>query len=92
MNLSRSESRLLVALAVLTQENESIDIFTLSSRAELSLFAALRALASLHDLGLADRRRLRLTLPGLARAVAQSPALRAHAESARVSFVELAVA
>lgn len=92
MSLPLSETRVLVALAFLSQDNENIDIFSLSAEADLSIFATLRAVARLHRWGLADQRRLRLTLQGLARAVSVCPELRKAAEGQAVPLFHLAVA
>jgi hypothetical protein len=92
MTLPLTETRVLIALAILSQDNEMIDIFSLSTQADLSIFATLRAVAALHVEGLVDQRRLRLTLMGLARAVPLCPELRATANLRRLPFVHLAVA
>jgi hypothetical protein len=68
------QSRLLIALYQISQDNENIDIFSVSERADVSLFAALAGLDELDRSGLVVARRLRLTLAGLAAAVALAPA------------------
>ncbi len=60
--------RLLLALYSLSQANDDIDLFSVAEEAGLSLFRALESIAALDDDGLVDRRRLRLTLAGLATA------------------------
>jgi hypothetical protein len=76
MNLYDPKSRLLRALLLLSQANANIDIFQVAAEAELNLFAALRGIEALHRRGLVDRRRLRLTLAGLAAAVPLCPEAR----------------
>lgn len=75
------QERLLKALLLLSQANDSIDIFSLSQEAELDLFVTLRELAYLDADGLVDARRLRLTIAGLACAVPLCPEARWIAEA-----------
>jgi hypothetical protein len=76
MNLHGAHARLLRALLLLSQSNAIIDIFQLAAEADMSLLKALRGVEKLHQAGLVDRRRLRLTLAGLARAVPLCPEAR----------------
>jgi hypothetical protein len=76
MNLYDPSSRLLRALLLLAQANATIDIFQVAEEADLSVLKALRGVEALHQRGLADRRRLRLTLAGLAAAVSLCPEAR----------------
>jgi hypothetical protein len=76
MNLHGPQARLLRALLLLSQSNAIIDIFQLAAEADMSLLKALRGVERLHQAGLVDRRRLRLTLAGLARAVPLCPEAR----------------
>jgi hypothetical protein len=70
MNPSKPARRLLLALLECSQNNDLIDIFTLSQRSRLSLYELLRTLTEVERAGWADARRLRLTWPGLAIACA----------------------
>jgi hypothetical protein len=78
---------------MMSQANATIDIFSLAAEAELDLFQALRELSALHDLGLVDQRKLRLTMNGLIHAVRRCPEARRHAVAqAAVDTYILAVA
>lgn len=70
MNESKLCGRLLTQLFRRSQNNESIDIISLAGACGVGAHAALRAVAALERAGLCDARRLRLTLSGLALAVA----------------------
>jgi hypothetical protein len=72
MNEAKLCGRLLTRLFRRGQAGESIDIVTLAEEAGASVFAALKAMSVLERAGLADARRLRLTLAGLALAAAYS--------------------
>lgn len=62
------------ALLFLAQNDEPIDLFSLSEEAGTNLYRTLAALDELARAGWVDRGRWRLTLPGLAAAVALEPA------------------
>lgn len=70
MNEPTLAERVLVALLRRGQRNDSIDIFGLAQDCDASLFAVLKTLEELDRQGLADARRKRLTLTGLAVAAA----------------------
>jgi hypothetical protein len=70
MNESKLCGRLMTQLFRRSQNNERIDIIELAEACNVSTHAALRAAAALDRAGLCDARRLRLTLSGLALAVA----------------------
>ena len=72
MNEPKLCGRLLSQLFRRSQAGERIDIIDLAQEAGASLFAALKAMDALERAGLADARRLRLTLSGLALAAAFS--------------------
>jgi hypothetical protein len=72
MNDSKLCGRLLTQLFRRSQDNERIDIIELAEACDVSPGAALRAAVALDRAGLCDSRRLRLTLSGLALAVAFS--------------------
>jgi hypothetical protein len=72
--------RLLTQLYRRGQAGEGIDIVSLSEEAGASVLASLKALTALERAGLADARRLRLTLSGLALAAAFSQRRAAGAE------------
>ena len=83
MNEPKLCGRLLSQLFRRSQAGERIDIIDLAQEAGVSLFAALKAMDALERAGLADARRLRLTLSGLALAAAFSePASAPHGERA----------
>lgn len=83
MNEPTLAERVLVALFRRGQRNESIDIFGLAQDCDASLFAVLKTLEVLDRRGLADARRRRLTLTGLAVAAAARKLRRTRAEGAR---------
>ena len=83
MNEPRLAERVLVALFRRGQRNESIDIFGLAQDCDASLFGVLKALEELDRRGLADARRRRLTLAGLAVATAARKLRRTRADGAR---------
>jgi hypothetical protein len=72
MNEPKLCGRLLTQLFRRGQAGETIDIVTLADEAGTSVLAALKAMTALEGAGLADARRLRLTLAGLALAAAFS--------------------
>ena len=72
MNEAKLCGRLLIQLFRRGQAGESIDIVSLAEAAGASVLAALKAMLALERAGLADARRLRLTLSGLALATAYS--------------------
>ena len=72
MNEPKLCGRLLVQLFRRGQAGETIDIMSLADAAGASVLAASKAMAALERAGLADARRLRLTLSGLALAAAFS--------------------
>lgn len=71
---SDPNSRVLSALLILAQNDEPIDLFSLSEEAGTNLYRTLAALDELAQAGWVDRARWRLTLQGLAAAVALEPA------------------
>lgn len=81
MALETSEILVLTALFRLAREDRAATVIRLSGETGLGRDALLPCLDRLHAAGLADRDRLRLTLPGLAAAVAYAPDARrlAHA-------------
>ena len=87
MNDSKLRKRLVTALASLSQIGDKFDIFDLAAACGGDFFQVLRGLDDLASRGLADRRRVRLTLSGLAVAAAlgavRSSAARDQRESAR---------
>jgi len=70
MNANDPKSRVLRAVFTLIQDNEIIELFTVSEEAGLNLYRTLRELVELGEMGLLCPRRLRLTTQGLALAVA----------------------
>jgi hypothetical protein len=66
MNATRLRKRLLAALFVRAQSNETINLFELTESSAASAYAVLKELDALARAGLVDARRLRLTLNGLA--------------------------
>lgn len=93
MTLHSPRSRCLRALLMMSQTNANIDLFSLAQEAELDLYRTLRELSALHDQGLVDRRKLRLTMNGLIHAVRLCPEARRHAlAQAAVEGYLLAVA
>ena len=82
MNEPTLAERVLVALLRRGQRDELIDIFGLAQDCDASLFAVLKTLDVLDRRGLADARRKRLTLAGLAVAAAARKR-RTRAEGAR---------
>ncbi len=70
--MSDPRARLLCSLLSMSQDNETIDIFSLSEAAGLTLYQALKHLNILAQANLVDARRLRLTFNGLAVAAALS--------------------
>src|SRR5262245_16905157 len=72
MNEPRLCGRLLTRLFRNGQAGENTDIIGLSRSCGADVLAVLRAMAALERAGLADARRLRLTLSGLALAAAFS--------------------
>jgi hypothetical protein len=72
MNEPKLCGRLLTQLFRRGQAGERIDIVSLAEEAGASVLAALKAMTALERAGLADARRLRLTLSGLALAAAYS--------------------
>lgn len=90
MNETRLRGRLLIRLFRDGQAGEITDIIGLSRACESDVLALLRALRWLERAGLADARRLRLTLSGLALAAAlasragqASPAVKAPPKAPR---------
>lgn len=65
MTPTHPSARLLLALLLLGQESEVIDLFSVSEEAGLTLFGALRGLSELAEQGLVSAARMRLTLSGL---------------------------
>ncbi|HWO13345.1 MAG TPA: hypothetical protein VNN80_27785 [Polyangiaceae bacterium] len=88
MNEAKLCGRLLIQLFRRGQAGESIDIVSLAEAAGASVLAALKAMLALERAGLADARRLRLTLSGLALAAAYSER-RAPAAEARACRLPL---
>ena len=72
MNEPKLCGRLLTQLFRRGQAGERIDIVSLAEESGSSVLAALKAMTALERAGLADARRLRLTLSGLALAAAFS--------------------
>jgi len=70
MNPNDASSRVLAALFELARDVEPIDIISISQRASVSVYAALKALEALGEVGLVRPRQLRLTFIGLAAASA----------------------
>lgn len=68
MNPNDNSSRVLAALFELARDVEPIDIISVSRRASVSVYAALKALEALAESGLVRPRQLRLTFLGLAAA------------------------
>ncbi len=66
MMTSDPRARLLINLLSASQQDETIDVFTLGEGSGLSLYQVLKHLNTLAEAGLVDARRLRLTLQGLA--------------------------
>lgn len=63
-------ARLLIALLDLARRREVSDLSSLAEEAGLTSYRTLKELSALHEQGWVDARRLRLTLAGLAVAVA----------------------
>jgi hypothetical protein len=82
MNDPRLCGRLLTRLFRNGQAGETTDIISLAHRCGVDVLAVLRAMAALERAGLADARRLRLTLSGLALAAAFSEPERSSATAA----------
>jgi DNA-binding IclR family transcriptional regulator len=81
MALETSEILVLSALFQLAQEDRAATLIRLSAQTDLSRDALLPCLDRLHAAGWVDHERLRLTLPGLAVAVAFAPRARRLARS-----------
>jgi hypothetical protein len=81
MALETSEILVLSALLQLAQEDRAATLIRLSTETELGREQLLPCLERLHGAGWVDQERLRLTLPGLAVAVAFAPRVRRLARS-----------
>ncbi len=76
MNLTTSETLVLVGLLDLAQADRAATLIRLAAETDLSRQAVEAGLGRLDRAGLADRERLRLTLTGLALALAVAPRAR----------------
>ncbi len=76
MNPNLQETSILSAFFELAQEDEAATTLRLVARTGLSREVVCAGLERLEQGGFVDRERLRLTLPGLAFAVASAPRIR----------------
>lgn len=76
MNLTTSETLVLVGLLDLAQVDRAATLIRLMAETDLPRASVGAALARLDRAGLADRERVRLTLTGLALALAVAPRAR----------------
>lgn len=81
MTLPTAESLVLSGLFALAQQDRPATLIRLAAFTELPRERVEACLGRLDTAGLVDRERLRLTLPGLALAVAAAPRARRELES-----------